>query len=223
MLVSRITQKIPFTPRLYPGKTSLEPDNIMKTGITPNSSTAEQTAPVLMPIVDRLIGSYEKSLDPKLRLVLPAPFRDKLGDHPLIMVRWLKRSLAIFPECNWFPMAQSISQYDLYDDFGLTVRNHFFGHAREIKMDRKEGRIIVPPDMADYARLDGKIIIMGDWDKITLWNYTYYQDQVAVDDVTFSERCPKVLKMIKGQQTLDALKAEVAQADSAARESMEKE
>lgn len=195
----------------------------MKSGITSNSPIAEQTAPVFMPIVDRLIGSYEKTIDSKFRLVLPAPFRDKLGDHPLIVVRWLKRSLAIFPECNWFPMAQSISQLDLYDDFGLTVRNHFFGHAREIKMDKKEGRIIVPPEMADYARLDGKIIIMGDWDKITLWNYTYYRDQVAVDDVTFSERFPTVLQLAKGQKTLDALKAEISQAERSARESAEKE
>lgn len=184
---------------------------------TIEKGAAVETAPVLSPVVNKLIGSYEKNIDPKLRILLPSQFRDKLGDHPLIMVRWLKRSLAIFPEDNWLPLAESISKLDLYNDFGLTVRHQFFGHAREIKMDKKEGRIIVPPDMAEYARLNGKIMILGDWDKITIWNYTYYQDQVAVDDVTLTERFPEVLQLAKGQKTLESLKTEIAQTGSVAR------
>lgn len=186
-----------------------------------DSVAAEELAPspamdLSLP-VEKLIGSYEKSIDSKYRILLPSQFRDKLGDHPLILIRWLKRTLAILPEINWLPIARKISQLELYTDFGLTVRHHIFGYAREIKMDKKEGRIIVPPDMADYARLNGKIMIMGDWDKITLCNYTYYQDQVAVDDVTFSERFPEVWQLVKGQKSSEAVKADLANLENAAR------
>lgn len=166
------------------------------------------------PVVTKFIGSFERNIDNKLRIGLPHQFRDKLLDHSLIMVRWLKRSLAIFPEVNWEPLAEAISKLDLYDDFGLTVRHQFFGNAREVKMDKREGRIVIPPDMADYARLKGPVMILGDWDKVTIWNYTYYQDQLAVDDVTFSEKFPKVIKLAKGQESLESLKAEHFQGKS---------
>ena len=55
--------------------------------------------------------------------------------------------------------------------------------------------MLFPPEMADYARLSGKTMLLGDWDKVTVWNYTYYRDQVAVDDATLTERFPEVLEI----------------------------
>ncbi len=180
----------------------------MDTEKTTAASTQAENSPVfsekeVTPEVTMLIGSYERSIDSKLRLVLPSQYRDKLEDHPLIMIRWLKRSLAIFPECNWIPMATRISKLQLYTDQGLTVRHQFFAHAREIKIDKKEGRIVIPPDMVEYGRLYGKLMILGDWDKITIWNYTYYLDQLAMDDVKMSECFPDVLQLANGQMTLE--------------------
>lgn len=173
-------------------------------------AAAATVSPEFRPAVTKLIGGYEKNIDSKSRIGLPQSFRDKLGGHSLILVRWLKRSLAIFPEENWLPFAESIGRLDLYTDIGLTVRHQMFAHAREISMD-KEGRIVIPADMVDYARLDGKIMILGDWDKITIWNHTYYRDQVEQDDVTVSERFPAVLQLAKGQKTLDSFEAELKQ------------
>ncbi|MBD3267095.1 division/cell wall cluster transcriptional repressor MraZ [bacterium] len=175
-------------------------------GTVPITPGAEQ--PDFSPSVKMLIGTYERKLDSKLRLGLPHQFRDRLGDHPLIMVRWLKRSLAIFPECNWLPFAEAISRLDLYTEAGLTVRHQMFAHAREVSMD-KEGRIVLPQDMIDYARLEKKMMLLGDWDKITVWSHTYYQDQVAIDDVTVTERFPAVLQMAKGQKSLESFEQEV--------------
>jgi MraZ protein len=163
------------------------------------------------PTITKLIGSYERNIDSKLRVGLPHQFRDRLGDSPLILVRWMKRSLALFPECNWFPFAESISRLDLYTEIGMTVRHQMFAYAREVNLD-KEGRIIIPADMVEYARLDGKLMLLGDWDKIEIWNNTYYRDQVAIDEVTMSERFPAVLQLAKGQKTLDSFEEEIRKA-----------
>ena len=163
--------------------------------------------PEYSPSIRKLIGTYEKNFDSKFRIGLPQPFREKLNDSPLIIVRWLKRSLAIFPECNWFPLAEAISRLDLYSEIGLTVRHQMFAHAREVTMD-KEGRIIVPPDMIEYARLEGKIMLLGDWDKITIWNCAYYKDQVAIDEVTVTDRFPAVLQLAKGRKSWEEFEAE---------------
>lgn len=172
--------------------------------------SVEQTAgttPDFSPSIKKLIGSYERNIDSKSRIGLPHQYRDKLGDSPLILVRWIKRSLAIFPEANWLPFAEAISRLDLYTNIGLTVRHQMFAHAREVAMD-KEGRIIIPSDMVDYGRLNGKVMLLGDWDKITVWNKTYYMDQLAVDDVMFTESFPKVWQLAKGQKSLEAFEAD---------------
>ncbi|MBI1387873.1 MAG: hypothetical protein GC154_05450 [bacterium] len=177
-------------------------------GAVLNAATSEDSAPVSQPLVTKLIGSYEKNIDNKSRIGLPQPFRDKLADHPLIMVRWLNRSIAIFPECNWLPIAEAIARLDYYTEIGLTVRRQIFSHAKEVSMD-KEGRIVVPNDMADYGRLDGKIMMMGDWDKILVCSSVYYRDELAEDEVTMTQRFPSVMQLAKGQKSLESFEAEL--------------
>ena len=108
-----------------------------------NNVQSVNPAPPATLEVNRLIGSFERNVDAKFRIVMPAQFRERLGKSALIMIPWLKRSLAIFPECNFIPLAESISDLDLYTDFGLTVRHQIFAQAREVKMDKKEGRIVI--------------------------------------------------------------------------------
>jgi len=176
---------------------------------------AAGAAPVVSPFVKKLIGSFERNIDSKNRIGLPHQFRVKLENSPLILIRWVKRSLAIFPEENWYPFADTIGRLELYTDIGLTVRHQMFAHACEVSLD-KEGRIIIPPDMVNYARLDGKVMVLGDWDKITVWNGTYYKDQVAVDDVTLSERFPEVWQLAQGRKSLEAFEAEQSAAQKKA-------
>lgn len=160
------------------------------------------------PSITRLIGAYERNIDTKLRIGLPQAFREKLGDAPLILMRWLKKSLALFPECNWEPMAASIGRLDLYTDFGMTVRSQMFAQAREVKMD-KEGRIIVPAEMAAGTKLKGKVMVVGDWDKITIWNPLLYEEQIERDEVLMNERFPAVMQLAKGQISPDALQQSI--------------
>ena len=178
-----------------------------------NKAQGIEALPSFSPPIIKLIGTYERNIDSKSRLGLPVQFRDKLEGSPLILLRWLDRSIAVFPECNWQPYAESIARLDLYTAFGQTVRRQMFANAREVSMD-KEGRIILPPDLMDYARIDGKVMMLGDWDKISLWNYTYYRDQVAVDDVTITERFPAVLQLAKGQKRLEEFEQEQRQKEN---------
>lgn len=156
------------------------------------------------PEISKLIGSFDRNIDSKSRVGLPVQFREKLEDSPLILVTWMNRSLAVFPECNWLPLAESIAQLDLYTPMGMTVRHQMFANAREVGLD-KEGRIIVPPDMVEYARLEGKVMVVGDWDKITVWNSIYYKDQMAASETMMNQVFPSVMQIAKGQKRLEDL------------------
>ena len=172
----------------------------------PNINNEQKTGQhsVYHPQVTKLIGSYDRNIDSKSRVGLPVQFREKLEDAPLILVPWMNRALAVFPESNWLPLAESIAQLDLYTPVGMTVRHQMFANAREVGLD-KEGRIIVPPEMVDYARLDGKVMVVGDWDKITIWNAVYFKDQVAVSETMVNQWFPSVMQIAKGQKRLEDL------------------
>lgn len=160
------------------------------------------------PHITKLIGSYDRNIDSKSRVGLPVQFREKLEESPLILVPWMNRALAVFPETNWLPLAESIAQLDLYTPVGLTVRHQMFANAREVSLD-KEGRIIVPPEMVEYARLDGKVMVVGDWDKITIWNAIYFKDQAAVSESMVNQWFPTVMQIAKGQKQLEDLEKSV--------------
>lgn len=164
------------------------------------------------PEVTKLIGSYDRNIDSKSRVGLPVQFREKLVGSPLILVTWMNRSLAVFPETNWLPLAESIAQLDLYTPVGMTVRHQMFANAREVSLD-KEGRIIVPPEMVEYARLDGKVMVVGDWDKITIWNAIYFKDQAAVSEAMVNQWFPSVMQIAKGQKRLEDLEGAVSKGD----------
>jgi MraZ protein len=165
-------------------------------GTAPAASGAVQ--PGFSPSVKMLIGTYERKLDAKLRTGLPHQFRDRLGEHPLIMIRWFQKSLAIFPECNWLPYAEAIANLNLYTSEGMAARHRMFAYAREVSMD-KEGRIIIPQDMVQFAKLEKNIFLLGDWDKITVWSQHYYEDQMENDNFIANKSFPEILQMAQQQ------------------------
>lgn len=182
-----------------------------------NSGSMEHgnsASPVVSPVIVKLIGSFERTIDSKSRIGLPHQFREKLGDSPLILIRWMNRSLALFPECNWQPLAEAISRLELYTQEGLAVRRQMFANAREVSLD-KEGRIIIPQDMVEYAQLDGKVIVSGDWDKVTVWNHANFLEQTAEDDLALNEKFPSLLSVAKGRKSWEAFEKEMAQSRSA--------
>ncbi|MFB3784960.1 MAG: division/cell wall cluster transcriptional repressor MraZ [bacterium] len=162
------------------------------------------------PVIDRLIGTYERTIDSKSRIGLPHQFRDKLGNSPLILIRWMDKSLVLFPECNWLPLAENVSRLAYYTKEGQAIRRQMYANAREVSLD-KEGRIIIPQDMVEYARLDGKVIVSGDWDKIMIWNHAIFLEQIAKDDVTLNEKMPSVLAVTQGRKSWEVFEKEMAQ------------
>lgn len=144
-------------------------------------------------------GQYEKSLDAKGRLVIPNEFRARLPENEtLVMTKWSDQTVALFPESLWKKLG---------DNLHLHVMDHkkrraFFGSGFPVSMDG-QGRISLPPKLATFAMLGKDLVLVGDWDKIIIWDKPYFDRMERQEDAEINTAFSDAFE-IAYQKTIEA-------------------
>ncbi len=115
-------------------------------------------------------GAYEHSVDDKGRTVIPARFRQKLGET-FVITRGLHGCLWVFAEKDWPQVQQKLTPRSLLDERGLTLERYFVGAACECSPD-KQGRVALPQILMDHAGISSGDTVwsVGLNDKVELWS-----------------------------------------------------
>ncbi|MCL5104173.1 MAG: division/cell wall cluster transcriptional repressor MraZ [Armatimonadetes bacterium] len=115
-------------------------------------------------------GAYEHSVDDKGRTVIPARFRQKLGEK-FVMTRGLHGCLWIFPERTWSTVQQKLTPKSLLDDRGIKLERYFLGAACECAPDR-QGRVAIPSMLMSHAGIKSgeSVWVVGLTDKVEVWS-----------------------------------------------------
>lgn len=113
-------------------------------------------------------GEYEHTLDDKGRMIIPARFREKLAGG-LVITRGLDECLMAFPRVEWEALAEKIKALPLTQPEARDFRRHMFSGASDEVPDR-QGRVLLPPRLREYAHLDSEVVIIGLYDRIEIWN-----------------------------------------------------
>lgn len=122
------------------------------------------------------LGEYRHSIDAKGRLAIPARFRGEL-EEGLVVTRGLDRCLYIYPKSQWEPLAEKLSAMPMNEPAARALRRNFFTGAFACEMD-KQGRILVPPALREYAGLDGDIVIAGLNTYIEVWSALLWDQEI---------------------------------------------
>lgn len=125
-----------------------------------------------------LIGKNTNSLDPKGRVIIPAAFRDDLKER-FVLTRGLDPCLYIFPLTEWVSFVERLraSLPTSKKEYRDTI-NFFTHNAVECEAD-KQGRILIPQDLREYASLDKDILFVGDYSKVQVWSPALYKEADA--------------------------------------------
>ncbi len=115
-----------------------------------------------------LIGEYKHTLDPKKRLSLPSKWRRELGKN-LVVTRGLDNCLFVYPLKQWQAITDKISQLPLGQSDTRSFNRFFLSGAVEVEVD-SVGRILVPDFLKEFAKLDGKVVLAGIYDRIEIWD-----------------------------------------------------
>lgn len=114
------------------------------------------------------LGEYSHSIDAKNRLIVPAKFRDELGDN-FVVTKGLDGCLYIYPQNEWKEFETKLGTLPMgKSDIRRMVR-FFLSSATQAEFD-KQGRILIPASHREYAALDKEVIFAGVGKKIEIWS-----------------------------------------------------
>ncbi len=114
------------------------------------------------------LGEYTHTIDSKGRLTIPARYRGDLAAG-LVVTRGFDQNLILFPLEGWQNLAKRITERPLADDDMRSFRRRVFSGAVDLEPDR-QGRILLPPYLRDFAAITTDVVIAGMFDYLELWS-----------------------------------------------------
>lgn len=115
-----------------------------------------------------LIGEYHYNLDPKGRLMIPAKFRNRFGLEAIV-TRGLENCLFIFPKDEWERVVDKILRLPLSQANSRAFARLMLAGAYESQLDN-QGRILIPESLRKYAFLEKKVVIVGLYSRVEVWD-----------------------------------------------------
>jgi MraZ protein len=112
-------------------------------------------------------GEYSHQLDEKGRIIIPARYRPHLKQGS-ILTRGLDHNLVIYPDEAWRGVSERVNSMPITHPTARALRRLLFSGAVEISLDR-QGRMLIPGYLRDYASLDGEVLIAGMETFLELW------------------------------------------------------
>jgi MraZ protein len=122
------------------------------------------------------LGEYRHNVDAKGRLAIPARFRSGLAEG-LVVTRGLDPCLHIYPKSQWLPLAERLSELPMSEPAVRALRRNFFTGAFTCEMD-KQGRILLPQALREYAGLDGDVVVAGLNTFIEVWAASRWDEEL---------------------------------------------
>lgn len=127
------------------------------------------------------LGEYIHTIDDKGRVTIPARYRGELASG-LVVTRGFDKNLMVFPISEWQAMAERIAARPLSDESVRAFRRRLFAGAVDLEPDR-QGRIVLPPYLREFAGIDGEVVIAGLFNYIELWSASTWKDmRASVED-----------------------------------------
>ncbi len=113
-----------------------------------------------------LIGQFDYNIDIKGRAFIPAKFREDLGER-FIITQGLDDCIFVYSESEWKILAANISALPMSKSRNL--QRFFFSGAADVDVD-KQGRILIPIHLREFAHLDKDIMIIGASNRAEIWD-----------------------------------------------------
>jgi MraZ protein len=114
------------------------------------------------------MGTYYNSIDAKNRVIVPSKHRDQLGGR-CVLTKGLDVCLYIYSMEDWEKQMEKIAQLPESDPKIRAFIRHFCANATECEFD-KQGRIVVPNELREYAGINKDLVTMGAMKKIEIWS-----------------------------------------------------
>jgi MraZ protein len=136
-----------------------------------------------------LTGTFVRAIDEKLRLAIPKRLRDALGAGPdrlLFVTPGTDRSLAIYTEETLGQLARRLAAASPAGPDVRAFSRLFYAQAQQAELD-SQGRIRIPPELAELAGLGREAVLLGVQDHLELWDRNRWEEYLAGRQARYDE------------------------------------
>jgi len=114
------------------------------------------------------MGEFHHNVDDKGRLIVPAKFREDLGEI-FIVTRGLDGCLFVYPKNEWEKVVSKLKSLPFTKKDARSFMRFFLSGATECEID-KQGRINITKPLSSYANLIKECVVIGVSERLEIWS-----------------------------------------------------
>ena len=127
------------------------------------------------------MGEYNHTIDAKGRLIIPSKFRETLGDE-FVVTKGLDGCLFVYDNKEWSAFEEKLKSLPLTNKDARQFVRFFLAGATLAEVD-KQGRILVPGPLREFAGLEKEVVLVGVASRVEIWSKARWEDAASYDDV----------------------------------------
>ena len=137
-------------------------------------------------------GRYDLAIDNKGRINLPARFCEILERehvdslHITNFISEQGKCLELFTPREWERMVGKIRQKSSFDRKARLFQIFYIGGAHEVQVD-KQGRILIPAKLREFARLEHDVTFSAMIDRFQLWDKHALEEVLSAAEATIKD------------------------------------
>lgn len=124
------------------------------------------------------MGEYNHSIDSKGRLIIPSKLREDLGES-FVITKGLDGCLFIYTEKEWENIENKFREMPLTTKDARKFSRFFFAGAAKMETD-KQGRILIPNSLREFALLKKDVVLVGVLDRVEIWDKDNWEHNTLV-------------------------------------------
>ena len=131
------------------------------------------------------MGEYSHTIDTKGRLIIPSRFREELGET-FVVTKGLDGCLFVFSDEEWKAFEIKLKSLPLTNQNARQFARFFVAGATPCELD-KQGRILLPATLREFAGLEKDVVLTGMLNRIEIWSKEKWNENNSLDDVAMDE------------------------------------
>ncbi|OGW79065.1 MAG: cell division/cell wall cluster transcriptional repressor MraZ [Omnitrophica bacterium GWA2_52_8] len=140
-------------------------------------------------------GEHHHTLDNKDRVIIPARFREIFKENYVerfFITRGLDKCLFVFIEETWKAQEKKFRDLSFTRGEARKFNRLFFSGACDVVCD-KQGRILIPSYLKEYAGIKQDVVVIGVSDRIEIWSKEMWQSFYRDNENNFESLAEKLI------------------------------
>ena len=120
------------------------------------------------------LGEYQHNLTKGNRLALPSKIRSEIEANEIVLARGFEKCILGYQKSTWEEISKTELVKPVSEVEARRIRRQLFSGAILIEVDQ-QGRVVVPKNLLDYAKIKNEAIIIGAGDHFEIWEKAVWQ------------------------------------------------